>query len=50
MSEISVKPQHIAFALQRIGERYSHKQHFVIVQDNHNAGTGFIPVDDGFIH
>ncbi|HID5283670.1 TPA: hypothetical protein ACXEO2_002538, partial [Klebsiella pneumoniae] len=27
-----------------LNEKHAHKQHFVIVQDNHIAGTGFIPV------
>ena len=42
--------RHMAFALKHIGKLYFQKQHFVIVQNNHIAGTGFIPVDDGFIH
>lgn len=42
--------KHIAFALNRIGKLYTEKQHLVIVQNNHIAETGFIPVNDGFIH
>ncbi|QDX29477.1 hypothetical protein Dpoa569_0001242 [Dickeya poaceiphila] len=42
--------KHIAFALKRIGKLYSKKQHFVIVRNNHIAGTGLAPVSDGFIH
>lgn len=42
--------KHIAFALKRIGKLYTEKQHLVIVQNNHIAETGFIPVNDGFIH
>lgn len=42
--------QHIAFALKRIGKLYSKKQHLVIVQNNHIAGTGLAAVSDGFIH
>lgn len=42
--------RHMAFALKHIGKLYFQKQHFVIVLNNHIAGTGFIPVDDGFIH
>ncbi len=41
--------RHIAFALKHIGKLYFQKQHLVIVQNNHIAGTGFIPVDDGFL-
>lgn len=42
--------EHIAFALKRIGKLYYQWQHFVIVQNNHFAETGFTPVNDGFIH
>lgn len=42
--------KHIAFALKRIGKLYTEKQHLVIAQNNHIAETGFIPVNDGFIH
>ncbi|MFP9227531.1 hypothetical protein [Pectobacterium cacticida] len=43
-------PDAYAFALKRIGKLYSTKQHLVIVQNNHIAGTGLVSVNDGFIH
>ncbi|ECT9468817.1 hypothetical protein CHP97_01280 [Salmonella enterica subsp. enterica serovar Carrau] len=41
--------RYIAFIL-KFTEKQHPQQHFVIVQNNHIAETGFIPVNDGFIH
>ncbi|ECC2972084.1 hypothetical protein AHW80_20220 [Salmonella enterica subsp. enterica] len=41
--------RYIAFILKFTEKQYP-QQHFVIVQNNHIAETGFIPVNDGFIH
>jgi len=40
----------IAFALKHIVKLYPQWQHWVIVRNNHIAETGFIPVNDRFIH
>jgi hypothetical protein len=40
---------YIAFILKFTEKQYP-QQHFVIVQNNHIAETGVIPVNDGFIH
>lgn len=40
--------RYTAFILKFTGKQYP-QQHFVIVQNNHIAETGFIPVNDGFI-
>ncbi|HGB5012007.1 TPA: hypothetical protein ACIVL5_005118, partial [Salmonella enterica subsp. diarizonae serovar 61:r:-] len=40
--------RYIAFIL-KITEKQYPQQHFVIVQNNHIAETGFIPVNVGFI-
>lgn len=45
----SILFRYIAFILKFTEKQYP-QQHFVIVQNNHIAETGFIPVNDGFIH
>lgn len=48
-AEVQILFRYIAFILKFTEKQYP-QQHFVIVLDNHIAETGFIPVNDGFIH